>query len=413
MSTQHQEHLHANSAKLHVSQLQIGMYVSDLDRDWLETPFLVQGFIIETLDDIDKLATYCDHVWIDTHASPRRTTDVHSTTTSYAKPQITIHKVTSPARVAKHNKIYEESHQVVGNLMEDIRLGVALDTKQAKETVKACVDSIITDPDTMLLLSKMRERDCYTTEHSMSVCVLSIAFGRALDFNELELNNLGICGLLHDVGKMKIPNEVLNKADPLTDKEWKMLQAHPVHGRNILMNAGNIYHGAVDVAYSHHERIDGTGYPRQMESAGISQYAKIISICDAYDAMTAERCYKKAIASTNALKILYENRDTQFDSSLVDRFMSMIGVYPLGSVVELRNGCVGIVISRNLKYQHLPKILLVRDESKNICAEKVINLAGVEQGRLAEGFLIKRDLVDGSYEVTLQNFVDKGLSLAA
>lgn len=412
MATQNIESPYTNSTKLHVSQLQIGMHVSDLDRDWLETPFLLQSFIIETLEDIDKLAIYCDHVWVDTQAASRSQLTLHSTISPSTKPQVTIHKVSSPALIAKYNKIYEESHSAVSAIMGDIRLGSALDTKQAKKTVKACVESIITDPDTMLLLSKLRERDCYTTEHSMNVCVLSIAFGRALEFNPLELNNLGICGLLHDVGKMKIPAEVLNKVDPLTDKEWKMLQAHPVHGRNILLKASSIYHGAVDVAYSHHERIDGKGYPRQIASAGISQYSKIIAICDAYDAMTAQRCYKKAVASTKALKILYDNRGTQFDENLVDRFMSMIGVYPPGSVVELKNGSVGIVISRNLKYQHLPKVLLVRDESQNVCSEKVINLADIEKGRLADGFLIKCDLVDGSYDITLKDFVEKGLKIA-
>lgn len=326
---------------------------------------------------------------------------------------MTIHRVTSPALVAKHSKIYEESHLAVLAMMDDIRLGMALDTKQAKATVKDCADSIITDPDTMLLLSKLRERDCYTTEHSMNVCVLSIAFGRALEFNPLELNNVGICGLLHDVGKMKIPSEVLNKAGPLTDKEWKMIQAHPVHGRNILLKASAIYHGAVDAAYSHHERIDGTGYPRQIDGSGISHYAKIVAICDAYDAMTAQRCYKKAITSTKALKVLYGNRGTQFDANLVDRFMTMIGLYPPGSMVELKNGSVGIVISRNLKYQHLPKVMLLRDEDKKTCIEKVINLTEIEQGRLDDGCLIKCDLVDGSYDITLKDFVEKGLKISA
>ena len=211
---------------------------------------------------------------------------------------------------------------------------------------------------------------------------------------------------------MKVPLEVLNKPGKLDDLEWRIMQSHPVHGRDLLMQAKNIYHGAIDVAYSHHERVDGTGYPRQLESAGISQYAKIISICDAYDAITGNRVYQQAKSPTQALKLLYNNRDTQFDSHLVDAFMEMIGLFPPGTIVELKNGCAGVVISRNLKYQHLPKVLIVRDKQKQACPERVVNLAHIEQQKLDKAYLIKRDLTDGSFDIEVSYFIEKGLAIA-
>ena len=402
----------ANSIQLHVSHLQVGMYVSQLDCDWLDTPFLLQGFLIETEADIDALCEHCEHVWVDANVQPKAGYQAHSTLRTSGNAKIKIHKVASSEQIAKTRQIYEESHSATRQIFNDIRLGSAINTEAAKKTVKACVESIITDPDTMMLMVKMRERDAYTTEHSMNVCVLSIAFGRALQFNQLELNHIGICGLFHDIGKLKIPDNILHKPGRLEGEEWEIMKSHAEKGRDILLQASGIYHGAVDAAYSHHEKVDGSGYPRGLDSAGISQYSKMISICDAYDAMTATRCYSEAIAPTAALKRLFDARYSHFDGKLVDAFMSMVGVYPPGSVVELKNGCVGIVLSRNLKYQHLPKILLVRDAQKQVCAERLVNLSQVESGTLDRDHLIARDHTDGSFDVFLKDYLEKGLAIA-
>lgn len=403
----------SNTSKLHVSEVQIGMSICELDCDWLDTPFLLQGFVVESINDINQLSKYCEHVWVDARTSEKPDSRANNKTLKTArKTSATIQQIADPKTLAIGRKIYQESHQTTKQIMQDIRFGQALDSKQAKETVKCCVDSIVKDPGTMLLLCKLREQDSYTSEHSLNVCVLAIAFGRALGFSDIELNHIGICGLLHDIGKMKVPLEVLNKPGKLDDLEWRIMQSHPVHGRDLLMQAKNIYHGAIDVAYSHHERVDGTGYPRQLESAGISQYAKIISICDAYDAITGNRVYQQAKSPTQALKLLYNNRDTQFDSHLVDAFMEMIGLFPPGTIVELKNGCAGIVISRNLKYQHLPKVLIARDEQKQACPERVVNLAHIEQQKLDKAYLIKRDLTDGSFDIEVRYFIEKGLAIA-
>ena len=205
---------------------------------------------------------------------------------------------------------------------------------------------------------------------------------------------------------------MLNKPGRLTDKEFKMIKAHTVHGRNLLMSAPGSFHGVVDVAYSHHERLDGKGYPRGLKASGISEYSRLIAICDAYDAMTAKRCYEDPRPSTEALKEVYDNRGTQFDERLAEQFLEMIGLYPPGSIVELVNGCVAIVLTTNHRYRHLPKVLAVRNTVKKAVKEKVLNLADCEAGKLDKSFLIKKVLVDGSYGVTLKTYKDKGLQLS-
>jgi len=267
------------------------------------------------------------------------------------------------------------------------------------------------NPDALLWMSKMRDKDEYTSEHSLNVCVLAIAFGRHLGMEEEALQKLGLCGLLHDVGKMRVKTEVLNKPDKLTDKEFTMIKAHTVHGRNLLMSTSGLPNIVVDVAYSHHEKVDGTGYPRKLKASGIADFARIIALVDAFDAMTAERCYSVAISSTDALKIIFKDRGSHFDERLALEFIKAIGLYPPGSIVELINGTVALVLATNYRYRHLPKIIQILDENKQPLKQKIINLVEADSGELDKGFLINRVVPDGTHGIRLKDFQDQGLRL--
>jgi HD-GYP domain-containing protein (c-di-GMP phosphodiesterase class II) len=224
------------------------------------------------------------------------------------------------------------------------------------------------------------------------------------------LEKLGLCGLLHDVGKMRVPHEVLDKPGPLSQKEYNIMKAHTVHGRNLLMaSPGTGLNAAVDVAYSHHERIDGEGYPRKLKGAGISDFARIIAIVDAYDAMTADRCYSRAIPTTEALKIIYHDRGTHFDERLALEFIRSVGLYPPGTLVELVNGLVGLVLETHQRYRHLPKIIVVHDLNKPLEKERVVDLSEIEQGKLGKEFLINRALCDGMHGIRVRDYREKGL----
>lgn len=407
-----------NIKKVPVGKLRVGMFVSKLDRDWLDTPFLLQGFHIEEEDDIDIVAEYCEFVWVDDDKSIDRGNPFSSNigTASQARSSYSVEAYSVPLD-EEHRRIFgtfRQARSITKTLLDDIRLGGAIKTDQAKDTVNECVQSVIRHPDALMWMAKMRDENEYTAEHCLNVCILAIAFGRQLGMSEQDLQNLGMCGLLHDVGKMKIPIEILDKPDGLTTKEMRIMMAHTIHGRNLLLSTPGIYSGAIDVAYSHHERIDGLGYPRRLPASSISRFSRIIAIVDAYDAMTADRCYQSAKTSTEAIKIIYQERGRHFDDKLALKFLQTVGLYPPGSIVELYSGEVGIVLETNLRYRHLPKVILLRDaEKRPLEHEKTVDLSLISKGELSKKYLIKQVWRDKSFDISMRDFREKGLLLQA
>jgi len=398
--------------KIHVSGLQIGMYVSKLDVDWLDTPFLYQGFLIGSVDDIYQLERYCEHVWIDRarHKESHRPQALNKPLPPKKKSSY-VNKVPMSQEYGQSHAVFAASRHKIKSLLEDITLGKAIDTEGAKKMVRNCLASVLRNPNAMLWMSKIRGADEYTSEHCLNVCILAIAFGRHLDKNEDELEALGLCGLLHDVGKMRVPKKILHKSGKLTPKEWKIIQTHAVHGRNLLMSSMDLGQ-TVDVAYSHHERIDGKGYPRYLEAHQISEYAKIVAIVDAYDAMTAKRCYSEAITPSAAIRNIYNDRGAHFDERLALQFIKTIGLYPPGCIVELADGSVGIVLERHSRFQHLPRILMILDQDKKPMQKSIIDLSLIETGELDRSLLIKKDYPDGEFDIEIRDFQDFILAIA-
>lgn len=400
--------------KMHVGELRVGMFVSKLDKDWLDTPFIMQGFLLEEQEDVEIVSEYCEHVWVDTDFSDKLSVHNSGGIATQARPSEDVFQPTTSVQ-DEHRKTYRtfrKARSLTKTLLDDIRLGGAIDGNTARDMVKDCVQSVIRHPDALLWMSKIREEREYTAEHCLNVCILSIAFGRQLGMDEVELHNVGMCGLLHDVGKMRVPIDIVDKPASLTPKEMRLMKAHTVHGRNLLLSGSNIFNGAIDVAYSHHERIDGEGYPRKLPGHGISRFSRIVSLVDAYDAMTADRCYARAKTSTEALKIIYSERGKQFDETLALKFIETIGLYPAGSIVELYSGEVGIVVESNPRLRHLPKVILLMDSSKVLQGKEVIkDLAGIETGELPRRFLIKQVWRDGSFGIRLTEYQNKGLVL--
>lgn len=400
----------SESKKIHVADLRVGMYVSMLDKDWLDTPFLMQGFMIEDPEDVDIVSEYCDYVWVE--SSQQRPLNDHGGAGTASRGSNYTHKVSIQEEHSKAYKAFRHARHTTSSILDSVRLGAAIDTDVAKNTVNDVVQSIIRHPDAMIWLSKIREESSYTSDHCLNVCVLAVAFGRHLGLDEQDLKKLGLCGLLHDIGKMRVPSEILNKPTRLTPKEFALMKAHTVHGRNLLLAAKSVYTGTIDVAYSHHERMDGTGYPRKLPGSGIARFARIISIVDAYDAITANRCYSKARTSTEALKIIYAERNKQFDPELALEFIKTIGLYPPGSLVELYTGDIGFVIESNPTWRHLPKVILLADENKQLLRkEKVVDLSFIETGELPRKLLIKRVYPDGYFGLRINDYQNNGLVL--
>lgn len=412
MNNKTHQHSGRFDRKVAVDDLRVGMYVTRLDRDWLETPFLMQGFTVESARDVAEIARYCEYVWVHNTDLPFASEDTLQQHSASQHPG-RVQSVTTPVQ-DEHTivrKLIRETRRFTLQMFEDVRLGRAIEEKKARKIVNKNMQSVLRNPDALAWMTRMRSEDQYTAEHSLNVCILALIFGRSLGLPEPQLSNLGLCGLLHDVGKIRIPDDILNKPGKLTEKEMRIMKAHSAHGRKLLAESENMYEGAIDVAYCHHERPDGKGYPQGLASENISLFSKIIAIVDAYDAMTCDRVYARAKPTTEALKILYECRGTQFDENLVLAFIQTIGLYPPGSIVELHNNCVGLVVATNDRSRHLPKVLILRDEDRQVCKHRYVDLSLTLSGELSTHYQIKNVQRDGYSDIFLRDCFQQGLLL--
>lgn len=425
----------SNYIRVPASGLKLGMFVAELDRPWLETPFLMQGFTIRSLSEIRKLKDYCDFVFVDKEGRlwgdkkdpfrtgfgmPKRSADgsddsglqkrarksdekASAVETMYSRTEHQLQSGTEEEHPAAR-EAYKAAHHTVSGILEDARLGNALDTQAAKTVVSHCVESLLRNPSALMWMAKIKHVDQYTMEHCLNVCILAIAFGRHLRLEEEELVKLGAGGMLHDVGKMQIPDEILNKPAKLSEEEFAEMMKHPEIGRNLLMKSEGSMSYAVDVAFNHHEQMDGKGYPRGLFAKELSQYSRIIAIVDAFDAMTSDRCYGASRSTLDALKEIYRERGKQFDEELALEFIQLMGPYPPGTIVELNSGHVGIVLSSQEKKRHLPQVRVLLDKDKKAMQEEVVDLLGVERGTLPRDWLIRKVLKDGSLGIYLEEY---------
>lgn len=388
--------------KLHVYELRVGMFVSKLEIPWQESPFLFEGFDLKTQADIKAVQDVCDYVYID----PAWQKQVHgAAVTRDSSPE---KKLAYNQAFAKSQQVYQQTSVLVKSLMDDVRFGNTLNTEGAKAAVADCVDRIIENPDAMLLLTQLKNQDEYTSQHSLNVCLLAIMLGRYQKKSVEELNDLGICGLLHDMGKMKVPIEILNKPGKFTDDEMQVMKKHTTWGRDIVMSARGVFPGAVDVVYGHHEHLDGGGYPRGIKGSGITRYTRIVAIVDAYDAITSNRVYQKGRLHLEAVNILTKARNSHFDSHFVIQFIDCMGIYPVGNLVEMSNGEVGVVIEKNSKNKTRPKVLLLLDAQKQPQQNRIIDMATDAKDQAGENYRIYKVLHSDDYGIDLKEFHDAG-----
>ncbi len=439
-------HYETVEREIPVSDLRVGMHVIRLDRPWEETDFLLQGFIIQRQDDIDALQRQCQRVIIEgkirrpdpeDHQRNFPAKAVTKTRSIFSDPKKTakkpqksrpkpdlappggravkvtyINKIDVRYEINKATVHYDQAKTVAKDIMNGLRVGRALDINKARETVDQCVDSILRNDDALMLLTKLKHKDEYTAEHCLNVSILSAAFGKRLGLLEEEIRTLGLCGMLHDIGKAKVPTDILQKPGTLTPAEYSIMQNHADWGRDMLMALPKVVHAAIDVAYNHHERLDGKGYPRGLIDYQIPYFAKIVAIVDTYDAITSNRAYDKGRSSMEALEIIHRFKGTQFDPELAREFVLMIGIYPPGSLVELKTGEVAIVIASNPKNRRKPKIMIVRNADKQRPPKyRLADLAGNPKGEHAQLLEIAKEIPDGSYGIQLQRFIDNGLQL--
>ena len=398
--------------KVNISSLKIGMYVSNLDRPWIDTPFLLEGFHIETEDDIDTLNKYCAFVYID--ASRGIGTDDYVVVKPKLKtnPYLERYLQDNKKKIKYENKTSskEELPQAtiaidnatvqIADMMEGLKDGKSLNIEAVKNVVEPILDSIVRNAEAYRWLSMMQRKSDYTYSHSVDNCALAIAFGRHMGLPKKDLRTLAIGLLMMDMGNLRVPDQILNKKGRLSDAEYKIIQKHVQHSVDILRNTKGMNEDVINIAITHHERFDGSGYPYGLQGAHIPVYGRMAAIIDCYDDMTSDRPYSPAQSPYSALQDIYNWRGTSFQPELVEQFLQCMGVYPTGSIIEMTNGGVGIVISQNSTQRMRPKIMLLLDEDKKHLSEyETIDLTKQFEDSSGYPLNIHRGLDPGEYGI--------------
>jgi HD-GYP domain-containing protein (c-di-GMP phosphodiesterase class II) len=249
-------------------------------------------------------------------------------------------------------------------VMDGIKVGRKVDAGQAKKIANTLVDELCRNHGTLVNFVDMRTKTDYLFNHSVSVCILATMTGISLGYDELRLRDLGVGALLHDVGKLVVPQEILGKTDRLTLSELEEIRKHPQYGFDILRKNPDVSLMSAHCAYQHHERYDGSGYPRQLANSDIHQFAHIVALADVYDALTSDVTYRRAVPIYEALAIITKAAGTYFDPELVDHFCGNIAPYPIGSVVRLSNNHIGVVVDMSHESKTKPVVRVIADEHK-------------------------------------------------
>jgi len=407
--------------KLEVSELRKGMFVCELDRPWLDSPFLFQGFLIDTDSEMDELQQLCEYVYIDTEKGNDKNGNKPSAITAKAesKHQEQDDEISSQRayttsfeeEIKPASQLREEAYEYMAELFEDVRAGHSVEGDKVRKIVSGMVSSILRNPDALVLLNSLRDNSEYAIAHSLNVCTLCLAFGRYLGLSHDELAELGMGALLHDIGEIRVPKEVMYKQGLLSKEENRLMQTHTRHGADILAHSEGIPETSIEIARAHHERSNGQGYPEGLREAEIAYYARIVGIVDVYDSVTSSHNDRDNINSTEALKNMYNWRTEMFDADLVEKFIQCLGIYPVGSIVELDNGEVGIVISVALEKRLQPKLMLVRNQLKKpYMPPRILNLALHSGDNKASNYEINKVLEPGDYGIDLKGYLLREMS---
>jgi len=398
--------------KIDVADLRVGMLVVELDKPWEESGFMFQSLELKTASDIQAVQKECAHVWVDYDEFTLKDSSKNTKNAQTASAGVGARDqgVTVEEEFEVAKEVHSLASETVTNLFEEIRLGAEVDGTKVKQAVNGCVDSILRNPDASVWLTRIQATHEATAQHSLNVAALSIVMAKAAGMTQREMEDVGVCGMLHDVGKTSISAEVMSKEGVFTDEERLEMQKHTRYGRDILLSTKSVMSGAADVAHSHHEREDGTGYPRKLTSESIPVFAKIVAIAEAYDTITTKQTYRAARSPSEALQELYSLRGKQFDEDMVIKFIDAVGIFPPGSIVELVNGEIGIVLA-NTTDKLRPRVIVILDAAKEPIRQKIVDLSQMETDNEGNVYQVKTTLSDGSFGIDIADFQRAGLRL--
>jgi len=360
--------------KISSAQLKPGMFIHDLNCGWMDHPFLSTRFRLESERDLGKIhEAGIREVYVDTDLG----LDVGDAPTAGEVSQALDHEMqqaveqrpepraSTHEELARAHKIHSEANQIMRSIMSDVRLGRQVHVEQIEPMVDKMAGSILRNSGALISLNRIKNKDEYTFQHSVSVATLLMAFCRGLGLDEETIRQAGIGGMVHDVGKMQTPDGILNKPGKLTDDEFVVMRHHVVASREILEVTPNISQTALQVAAQHHERFDGSGYPNRLKGDEISRIGQMAAIIDVYDAITSDRVYHKGMPPTEALRKMFEWSKFHFNPELVHAFARVVGIYPVGALVRLESERLAVVVEQREANMLQPLVRVMFDARRN------------------------------------------------
>ena len=382
--------------RIDVEHLKLGMHLHELCGSWMSHPFWRKSFVLEDPNDIRRiLESGIKEAWIDSDkgldvefGQTREETEqeIDRELTRAIESDIIPQKRTALAQeMHRAAKICAKSREAVVSMFQEARMGNAIEAKDAMLLVEEIGNSVLRNPGALISLARLKRADDYTYMHSVAVCGLMIALAQKLGLNQRDTREAGLAGLLHDVGKMAIPPEVLNKPGKLTDEEFTLVKSHPTEGHKMLLESNGVSEAALDVCLHHHEKIDGKGYPHRLSGADISLFAKMGAVCDVYDAITSDRPYKAGWNPAEAIRRMAEWSKSHFEDNVFQAFVKSVGIYPVGTLVKLQSGRLGVIVEQSERSLLTPQVKVffstksqvrltpeIIDLSSPGCTEKVL-----------------------------------------
>lgn len=375
--------------RISVDQLMVGMFIKEFCGSWMEHPFIRSAFMLSSAKDLQRIrASSIREVWIDSSKGLDVPATVVAVTPKQAereidaalKPQVAMQRVAAPVSIelemARAAQICKQAKQAVVAMFQEVRMGNAVDTGGARRLVEDISESVARNSSALISMARIKTADDYTYMHSVAVCAMMVALARQMGLDAAQTRSAGLAGLLHDLGKAVMPPLILNKPGKLTESEFGVIRSHPVEGYDMLLQGEKMDPVALDVCLHHHEKMDGSGYPKGLKGDEISLLAKMGAVCDVYDAITSNRPYKLGWDPAESLRKMAEWSKGHFDPAVFQAFVKSMGIYPVGSLVLMKSGRIGIVTEQADRSLTTPKIKLFYSTKSGLrIPELVIDLS--------------------------------------
>ena len=392
----------------------LGMFIRDLDRPWQDTPFALEGFLVRREEQIPKIRSYCEFVYVDPERSvgaaraflARTATPQGDAQAFFAgqeselaqRPVLVLDggQVVASRELVQAQAVQARARATLEAAFQLVQSGHAVPAEDIGQAVDQMVESIHLAPDAMLWLVRLKSRHDYAYRHSIAGAVYAIAFARQLGYPKGDMRIIGMAALLKDLGNLRLPPGLLGKDQPLTPMELAVLKGHVAHSVQIVRAIRGLPGAVVKLIAQHHEHYDGNGYPRGLKGEAIDHRAALIGLADAYSAMILPRPYAEALSSHDAIGRLLQQAGRQFHPGLAGRFGQSIGIYPVGALVELNSGEVAIVVAQYRTQRLRPRLMVVLDaQRQKRAAPLLLDLVREPCDAAGTPYRIRRELPNG------------------